>query len=308
MKVLYAGNFTQIRSTEGYVADALEAVGVDVTRLQDNNTTPESLLSQVRHGNYTHFLFSKCELVDLPFRVTQAVPERLAQVLADVQRLGCRTVAWLFDLMRNDFSGPRWRWSRAISQRCDMFITTDTYSDGFRNHRTLRQGYPGPAPHVTPPEPMKMFGNPRIAHLGEVYGERKAWFKVLSGRLGNDLVHARTFFEEKLHALCRSVSMIAGPHWPYFPGYWSNRVYLVAGYGGCFVAPIVPGMQEEGWEDGVNMIGCPLNAGAAAELLADLVQRPDYTRRIAKEAALFAWDNHTYIHRADILQRWLKDL
>lgn len=305
LRITYCGNFTQIRSTEGYVADALTALGVDVVRLQETEFGPGELIHRVKAEKPDVFMFSKCEIRGYRFK-DPTTTKHLRNLLGDIRRRGVKVVSWVFDLMRPDFSPERYEWAKDVASQCHLFLTTDTYGEGFENHRCLRQGYAGPLSAGLSVK--KIQTHYEVAHLGELYSARRAWARQIEARLGNRFGVVRGVFEEKLHALLGSVRLILGPPWPFYPGYWSNRIYLVGGYGGCLLAPIVPGMEEEGWRHMDNMVGCPKSAECQAEMAFDLLKQPEELERIGENAARFVWENHTYNHRAKVLLGWLKEL
>lgn len=308
MRIMFCGNFSQVRSTEGYVAAALESLeGVTVSRVQENMVGPHEVTHQIQKEKPDVFLFSKCEYRGMPFKQEKS-RELLRRALGDIRGLGVKVVSWVFDLMRPEFSVERYEWAKAVSSQCHLFLTTDTYSEGFKNHRCLRQGYPGPPPG-SPREPFSMAGIQYEAlHLGELYGERRQWYRVVNQRLENRFGVVRGVYEDRLHSLLGSVKLVLGPPYPYYAGYWSNRIYLVAGHGACLLAPIVPGMEQEGWRHGENMLGCPRSPEVQAEMAFDLLKQPDLLREIGENAARFVWENHTYNHRAKVLLGWLEEL
>jgi hypothetical protein len=53
---------------------------------------------------------------------------------------------------------------------------------------------------------------------------------------------------------------------------------VVAGHGGLFAAPKVPGMSDEGWRPGVNYLELPLAPQAMAESLAEQLAADDEGR------------------------------
>jgi len=310
MKIAYAGNFKQVRSTEGYVADALHKLdNCSVLRLQEGDFSHTEMVRALENERQRPdvFLFSKCELNNLPFKDMMNDPKILLEFLRRVRNLGIKTVCWVFDLMRQEFSGPRFRWSQAIAEECDLFVTTDSHNLGLRNHKCLRQGCtpPGPGTSYSALHPRTPY---EVVHVGEIYGARRAWHTTMSSILGRRFGVIRSAFEERLRNVCREAKIVAGPPYPYFPGYWSNRVYLIAGYGGCFVAPMIPGMQDEGWKHCENMIAAPLDHRSAAEQILHFLRDEELLRYVSANALEFVWKNHTYGHRAVQLLEWLNGL
>lgn len=268
MNILYVGNFAQIRSTEGYVADALEAEGCRVLRVQEDKYLPAEMIDLVQrrapHGP-TAFLFSKCELRGMAFREVQSDPYVLTNFLHDLrQKTSIGPIAcWVFDLMRAEFSPTRYTWALAVSECCDRFFCTDSglaTDPNIKNGRLLRQGYPRPTDGVKIDTMRRVKYECDVAFLGEAYGPRKLWIRALGREFGNrfrwfrDGVHC-----DELFHLCRSAKIVVGPPYPNFPGYWSNRLYLTTGYGGLFAGPTVDGMLTEGWMNGEHYLNLPGN-------------------------------------------------
>jgi hypothetical protein len=55
-------------------------------------------------------------------------------------------------------------------------------------------------------------------------------------------------------------------------GYWSNRIYIVAGHGGLFAAPPVEGMQAEGWRPSRNYLALPRDPRQMDDKLAEYLR------------------------------------
>lgn len=315
LTVLYLGNFRQEHATEGYIGDALARLGVDVLRIQEDSDDPQSMYCRVKSIRPDVLLFSKCELSGLPFKYSKENPEKLKMFLHRVQHLGVKTVCWVFDLMRESFSPTRYHWAIEVSKVCDAFYCTDSgLADDpeITNGRLLRQAYPD----ITVPDlyhHQRGIKTPKyeynIAHLGEIYGDRRSWVRYLRNTLGARFgVIDTAIGDHELRNLAASCNIIAGPSYPFFPGYWSNRLYLVTGYGLCFACPTVEGMAEEGWIPGIHYIELKGDVSQQAATLSELGSDPSWYTRIAIQGQAFCRANHSFSHRAGKLKGYLEVL
>ncbi len=142
-----------------------------------------------------------------------------------------------------------------------------------------------------------------VAFLGTVYGDRRQWYRELRTVMqrgvsirssSNSLRLYKNLRGDALFSVCRSAKLVVGPPWPYYAGYWSNRIYVVAGYGGCYAGPFVEGMTEEGWKWGHNFLHCP-SPEAVKSALAE--RSVDDLRAIADAGQKLVFERHTYDHR-----------
>jgi hypothetical protein len=85
--------------------------------------------------------------------------------------------------------------------------------------------------------------------------------------------------------------IILGPRYPTVPGYWGNRVYVVLGHGGFFLAPEVAGLSEECILPGVHY--APLGPDPAADVR-DWLGRAEERARIARAGQELVLAQFTY--------------
>ena len=105
-------------------------------------------------------------------------------------------------------------------------------------------------------------------------------------------------FGRELSALIRRHRIIIGPRYPSAPGYWSDRIYVVLGHGGFFLAPEIEGMREEGFVPGVHY------AALGDDVIRDIrywLARPEERARIAREGQELVLSKFTYEHRVRTL-------
>jgi hypothetical protein len=343
VRFIYVGNYRPHWSTEGYIANCLEQLGHPVHRLQDNLYTPEQAAARVREITRESrlsdpyqpvvLLFCKCELRGCSFRNTVNHPKRLLHFLSEVrtgqrgegrgeerekegrEREGVDLVAcWMFDLIRKDFSPQRHYWAEKVSPCCDVFFSTDSGNvddTTLQNQALLRQGYPGPGDVTRDLSRGELTDGYRcdVANLGSVYGYRSGWVRNLYTRFGDRFasfqsgIHGNALFD-----FCKSAGVVVGPPYPYYPGYWSNRLYLVTGYGGCLACPTVEGMEEEGWLPGTHYAALPLETNHAADVLEDLVKDEPLQNHLRENGQKLAFAKHRMIHRVADLVQYLEHL
>lgn len=306
MNFIYFGDFLTHWSTELYIADALKAEGCRVFRIHDDGKRSTDLVETIREHSISDdpavFLFAKMTCPGRRNRPRNMTGEEIARVLHSIRRASPHTkvVCWTFDPVRAAWSPHRHQWATFIYPFCDLFLSTDAGTSGEKGlggAKLLRQGYPGP--YSCPPERGKRVGDFPACHLGSIYGERRPWMEKMT-----QAIPGFTSFNacrgDELFDLMASVKIVCGPHWPAFPGYWSNRIYVVTGYGGLFACPAVEGMHEEGWQPGEHYLHLPSNTTGMIQTLNDYLwgwshPRMEEIRRNGRDLVL---SRHTYSHRA----------
>ena len=101
-------------------------------------------------------------------------------------------------------------------------------------------------------------------------------------------------FGRELSSVIRRHRIIIGPSYPSAAGYWSDRIYVVLGHGGFFLAPEVPGMRDEGLEPGVHY------AALGDDPVRDIrywLARPEERARIARQGQELVLSRFTYEDR-----------
>lgn len=311
MKFIFVGNYDQPHSTEKYIANALDSLGHDVVRVQESLQTPSNLLELLRlHGQeglFT-FLFSKCELRGMEFRKTKLDPSSLELFLQKVRAMpGCqRVVAWVFDLMRHEFSQLRYSWACAVAPWCDFFFCTDAdlrLIDSGANVRVLRQGHPGPFHEP----PLGYMAQHDLLFLGSLWGERRKQHRLLKREFGTRYhVYEEGVYGDDLFHVCKASRIVVGPIWPHYHGYWSNRLYVVTGYGGCLACPGVEGMAEEGWEPWKHYLPLSRDHRLGLAELKRYLELPDKYLQVVRDVGQkLVMEKFTYHHRAEQLVKEL---
>lgn len=233
MRICYIGKFKQLWDEE-YIARSLEAIGVEVYRI-DENTRYTQLISEIVTYKPDFVLFAK-------FNVGN--PEI---VLHELRKHKIKTVCWVFDLY---FGYDReYMVSKRAMFKADLVVTTDGgHDDEFKlrgiNHHVVRQG-------IYKPECYRLTGekkydvifvgsdnpsNQRREMLDKIrYDFDFTWF----GRGNTNEVRG-----EELNKLYAQTKVVVGDS-VYSKHYWSNRVVETLGRGGFLIHVEVEGIKNE---------------------------------------------------------------
>lgn len=289
--VLYFGHFGDDWSTEAYIARALERAGVKVTCRNPDDWTVRDFLRFVDKSKPDVLLLAKAD-------------SRFLEAIRD-DRPDCGlTAVWVFDLMHESFHEERWTWSSLVAESVDLYFMTDGYTaPRLGNSVVLRQGVPD---DVRPGVPQADWLCD-AAFVGSVYHkERREFRSVLRRRLRGEFRHFRNVRGPSLSDLAASVKLFIGPEFPSLPNYWSNRIYVLIGHGGCLLTPEIPGMAEEGWVEGEHYVGYR-DFDEMLEKAHELIADDDRREKIRTAGQAFALANFTYDHRIASFLRTCED-
>lgn len=293
MRFLYYGNFTESWSTESYIARALERAGHEVTRWQVGDVA-----QLVGHG-FDAFLFAKMFNWDA---------EKSISIIRQVSPRCKKTACWCFDLLNPAFRHERYQWASAVSEACDLFCTTDgSMAPHLSNCKVLRQGI-GDDVRQGEAAPELLC---EVLFLGDAYGKRADMVTTFADYFQRRFWHTNKQRGERLNDMMASCKLVVAPPWPCFDRYWSNRLYVVTGYGGAILHPNIEGLTEEGWIHGENcflydpQIGNKELAQLADEILTRMFNAFDPFIGVKRNGIKHCRDNFTYDHRVKSLLEWL---
>jgi 2-polyprenyl-3-methyl-5-hydroxy-6-metoxy-1,4-benzoquinol methylase len=299
LRILYLGDFSTSWRHEALAANALEDLGNSVDRLQENLVpSPEHVLEALDRGRYDCLLFYKGRIgARTPAEQLTPTGEAIATVLAQAR---VPAYTWYVDrALGFDVDPSREEWMRRVAPLCRVAFVADAAlaaTDRARWH-ILRE--PVAAEHVQPwhvPDGERQ----DLAFLGQLYGPRAAELgpveaaypvRIIAGTYGADLSRA-----------VRGHKVILGPRYPCVPGYWGNRLYVVLGHGGFFLAPEVEGMRDEGFVPGTHY--APLSDDPVADVC-NWLRRPKTRERIARAGQALVLSRFTYSHAAFELGRMI---
>jgi Methyltransferase domain/Glycosyl transferases group 1 len=293
LRVAFLGNFEQAWSTEGYAADALNRMGHTVHRIHEYGVASASeVLEQIQRFQADCLLFFKGRIGVDPSDA-QAVlhpdPRRLLEVL---RRSPVPAYLWYYDRVHEYASEPsRLEWMRQVAPHCRVAFVTDggLATTGWANWHVLRQGISRPTVAMID---VSEHDREDLAFVGQLYGAR--WDELAPIRREFKVNVISEVFGRELSSVIRRHRVIIGPRFPSAPGYWSDRIYVVLGHGGFFLAPEVPGMREEGFAPGVHY------AALGDDPIHDVrywLARPEERARIARQGQDLVLGRFTYEDR-----------
>lgn len=310
MKILYLGSFTESWSTENYVSRALERAGVQVVRIEQRTTTFDSLPTIVRaeaaKGTIDTFLFAKAAMGGVwdttPFKLIEALRHVRPHVGAPPRTGYCvapRIVCWIFDLLNPAYNSERYQWASAVSEVTELFLTTDGSMQPYLTRaKTLRQGVPD---DVRPGVVRKEL-ECDILFLGGLYGKRREWIEPLQDHFHHRLwVVERGLRGDILNDVMVSAKVVLGPNWPMYPGYCSNRCFVVTGYGGLYLSP-----KTEGLDDLYETMAYPVyEPGQEIRMIERCLTNMPMRKFFDERSQKMALAHHTYDHRVKQLIEWI---
>src|SRR5262249_9049503 len=154
-------------------------------------------------------------------------------------RVPCYT--WYVDrAYRFAFQPSREAWMRRVAPLCRVAFVADgalAGTDWARWH-VLRE----PIDHraVQRLHVPESRGKP-LAFIGQLYGSREEELTPVAAEFPLEFITGT--YGAALSPAVQSYKVILGPRYPTVPGFWGNRVYVVLGHGGFFLAPEVEGMR-----------------------------------------------------------------
>lgn len=310
MKILYiAYHDYGHNDDEGAIAYALEKLGHEVVKVKEfGETIPLDDLAKLDQ-TFDFCLFHKWSNVSF------------------IKRLKCPKVFWYFDLVDwpQDLtlaSRCEWRkrWMAEVIPLVDLGFCTDgdwveRYNDRcFGSTRgdfqpklvTLRQGADerviGPGDPGPPLDKDVLF-------VGSVKGcgvKRESFVRELQDRYGDRLqVITHGIYRRDLADLIAKVKVVVCPDSPVTDKYWSNRIYVMAGFGACIVHPFCWGINSA--RDYVaGVLGYPSRADLF-DYIDGLVADAGKRKEMARLALADVQDRHLYRHRVEQLISILRD-
>lgn len=293
LRLLYVGVFSSPWTIERAAAESMRRLGHEVDTLDERVTdSHQDLIQRLEGGNYDCVVFS-------PGRVgpnSQSEfffnpSENIARVIEAV-KVPC--YLWYFDRALGG-EPSREKWMRRVAPLCRVAFVVDerlTRTD-WATWYWLQQGFrvSDLGPPVPPDRPRRPVG-----FIGSIYGDRVRELAAVSNAF--DLSVISDAFGPARHEAIHNHDIILGPRYPCVPGYWSDRIYVVLGHGGFFLAPEIEGMREEGFVADMHY------AALGDDPVADIrywLERPQDRQRIARAGQELVLSRFTYDHRASEL-------
>lgn len=308
VQVAYVGNFEHRHCTEVHVAAALESLGAEVIRLQENGVDLGAM--ERRAAGADLLLYTR----------TWGLPSGAIEMFRRLERGGVVTASFHLDLYlglnrENTLGGdPFWETGWVFTPDGDPASAERFAAQGIRHvwsppavhgpecvpgsfdarfdHDVVFVGsYPYPHAEWT-------YRNEVVEWCQATYGDR---FKRWGGGAGTVVRN------EPLNDLYATARVVVGDSLcPGFskPRYWSDRLTETLGRGGFLVWPHIEGVAEEGFISGEHYRAYKF--GDFDELGAVIdwaIANPDERARIAKAGQEFVLSRHTYRHRMETLLR-----
>lgn len=301
LSILYVADFESPGKAEQYAASAIEWLGHRVERWHDQSVqSPDDVVRRLASNEFDCLLFYKgCLGARTMEERLQPSGDAIAQVL---KRTSVPGYTWYFDrVFEYAVDRSREAWMRKVAPLCRKVFLTDgalAQTDWGPWH-LLRQGVHAPnVEKVFFPEDERQ----DVAFIGQVYGDRGRELGAVSQRFEVDVIEDT--FGTDLNEKLRSYRVILGPSFPSVPHYWSNRLYVVLGHGGFFLAPEVEGMAQDGFVPGLHY------ARLGADPVTDIeywLGRSAERERIGRAGQQFVLGHHTYEHRVCELIEVIQD-
>lgn len=305
MRVAYIGNFSVGHSTESHVAQALEALDIDVDRHQENHVDWARLHGAVNDVDFVLWTTTHDYAPPASYDSQRAFMRRLA-----VPIVGYHLDRW-WGLEREH------RIREAPFFRCDVLCTADgghedRWADARINHRWFAPAVsefecePGRYRHEYASE-IAFVGSWQTYH--PEWDHRRQLIKFLRGQYGARCAmwprrgeHA--IRGSNLRDLYASVDILIGDSCLAGDAmnYWSDRIPETLGRGGFLVHPDVAGL-EDSYIDGEHLVTWQLgNWGELHDTIEHYLNHPEEVEKIAQAGRAEVLANHTYTKRmADLV-------
>jgi len=205
------------RSSEAYLADALESFGLRIVRIaQDRHTPP---VQSVECAVFTSHPASFGRLES--WKKTHP------------------TVLWATGLVPGY---PEYDPVLEAAKKASVFISACKFNWNISGHVYL--------PGACNPKTNDFFPRPEIpcAFIGSVYSRRRQRIAAFVKKLGGVVLDkiSRWRYGRDLSEFVQKVKVVIGDNVRNdIPGYWSSRNYIVPGAGGFLLTPKVPGLERE---------------------------------------------------------------
>lgn len=299
LRIMYVGGFRQAWSTEQYVATALRDAGHHVSAFHEYDIrSADEMLRELRSGRFDCFLFFKGRIASNPQNLDEVLAPNCDAITEVLRQSPVPGFMWCFDRVYG-FDAAPWRedWIQKVGPLCRVVFTTDgpLTQTTWANWHLLRLAI---ASKTVEDVSIDESGKYDVAFIGSDYGPRRTELQPVRSAFQLRMIDG--VYGRGLNIALRTPRIVIGPRYPDVPGYWSDRIYLVLGHGGFFLAPEVGGMQDEGFIAGVHY--APLSNDPVQDIRYWL-SRPKERQQIAEAGQALVLGRHTYVHRVKELVR-----
>ena len=279
--------FTRKSDDERAIAKALEELGHQVELVHDAHMIQNA---ERYHHQFDLILFHHCTYLD------------------QIKRIGLPTVFWCFDLIVHDkydqnIIKSRQRWARKAVEISDLGFFTDGGAVEMFPENTLR---------LTQGAQTIRTGTREVQHdilfAGTVEKLRLEFFRELEKRLPErlrQLNKREKIFGPGFAEVLSTAKIILAPNAPISHNYWSNRVYMVTGYGGFLLHPYIEELESQ-YTDGEEIVYYTDvdDLATKAEYYLDNEEERNF---IAARAQWRTEHEHMYSHRVRVLMRHVEE-
>jgi hypothetical protein len=308
MRIAYVGGFGVSWHTEVHVADALEALGQTVDRIDHSTTSWSDLVRRAEQRDY--------DLLLLSARPVRTVGGRnAADALDKIRASYVPIVSYHLDIYTGlgrvlDVGLDPW-W------KADFVFTADGGTDSrFWERKGIRHHWLCGA--IPDDEVYRADRDPRfecrVAFVGGARSYLREWqyradvLGFLKLRYGDDFrifpEDGKRIHGDDLNRLYATADVVVGDSFcpDFIHGYyWSDRIYQTLGRGGILVHPEIVGLSDQ-YDPGLDFetyrFGDYIELGQKIDSLLD---DPDRREGMRRRAILQTSERHTYSHRMQSL-------
>lgn len=301
MKIMYvAKHDTGGNDDEGAIAHALEQLGHEVVKVQEEPGMSRSVIVRAdlclfhKLSDWQFLKWLRCPRVFWYFdQVYNRAPELASRSSYRVDKVTMATaysdMGFLTDgdWVAKDKTG-KLRW---LMQGADERVV------GLAAGRSLpREEYPS---HLRGPDILFCGLDLNCGH------ERSSFVQFMRTNWGSQFHHIRSgLHREQLRDVVARTRVVVCPDFPVTDRYWSNRVYLMAGFGACVVHPICDGLKDHfnyaPIGDGLEIMPYHDRRGLH-HVLASLLASPYFPQEVGARALARVQREHLYRHRCATL-------
>lgn len=274
MKILYL--ITNTTGDEIAITRALQSLGCFVTRVYDNHL--DNLNINNLSALYDLLLFNH------------------SKQLEKISGINIPKVFWCFDLMTENVG--RWSWVQEAIRVSDLgFFTDGECVDKFPDKAVwLPQG----AQEVKTGEQKYSYD---VTFAGIVHSDRTSLIHGIAGKFNLHIID-KVYGDDFADLVASSKIMIA-PDTPIKERYWSNRVYMVLGYGGFLLHPYIEELSVQ-YIDGQEIVFYHSRKDLHNKIRQYLDNQLERAR-ISNNGLARTKKEHTYKHRCKVLLQNIKE-
>jgi hypothetical protein len=282
------GDFGSSWRHEALTANALLELGHAVGKFHEYlMPSVDHVVAELNSGRYDCLLFYKGRIAA---RTAEEVFAPTGEVIAAViERAKVPCYTWYVDrAYQFDVQPSRAAWMRRVAPLCRVAFVADgalARTDWARWHVLREPIDPACVQRLHVPDARRK----PLAFIGQLYGDREEELARVAAAFPLEFITGT--YGAALSPAILGYKVVLGPRYPTVPGFWGNRVYVVLGHGGFFLAPEVQGMREEGLLPGVHY--APLGEDPAADVRSWLA-RPAERERIARAGQELVLARFTY--------------